>query len=86
MITFDDSVKLLQTRSHVMILYKLQEGKLRILQYDSSHSMNLTLTAYLDENFPEVIIIKKHTTIFPVFVYFCYVFVLHSVCRDPLMR
>lgn len=35
------------------LVYGTKEGKLRILQYDSARGMNLTLSAYLDENFPE---------------------------------
>ncbi|OWM74735.1 hypothetical protein CDL15_Pgr009282 [Punica granatum] len=36
------------------LVYGTKEGKLRILQYDSSHSMNSMLPGYLDENFAEV--------------------------------
>lgn len=32
----------------------MQEGKLRILQYDSSHGMSHTTSAFLDENMLEV--------------------------------
>ena len=33
---------------------ELQEGKLRILQYDRSHGMNHTAHGFLDENMLEV--------------------------------
>ncbi|KAK4792753.1 hypothetical protein SAY86_023188 [Trapa natans] len=36
------------------LVYGTKEGKLRILQYDSSRSMNSTLLGFLDENFAEV--------------------------------
>ncbi|XP_068326594.1 uncharacterized protein [Pyrus communis] len=36
------------------LVYGTKEGKLRILQYDSSYCMNQTTTAFLDENMLEV--------------------------------
>ncbi|RXH71316.1 hypothetical protein DVH24_018671 [Malus domestica] len=36
------------------LVYGTKEGKLRILQYDSSHCMNQTTSAFLDENMLEV--------------------------------
>ncbi|RVW96809.1 hypothetical protein CK203_026026 [Vitis vinifera] len=35
------------------LVYGTKEGKLRILQYDSSHGMNYTSSCFLDENMLE---------------------------------